>query len=121
MTYSIDLRKRVVEFVQNGGSKAEASCRYKVSIWCVNDWCQRKDLKPKVTKRRQRKLDWEALSRHVEEYTDALLRERAQHFGVHINAIWYASRHMKLTRKKRCDPSEVPSLWERAPRKNSKI
>ncbi len=38
MTYSIDLRKRVVEFVQGGGSKAEASRRYKVSLWCVNDW-----------------------------------------------------------------------------------
>ncbi len=30
MTYSIDLRKRVVEFVRQGGSKAEASRRYEV-------------------------------------------------------------------------------------------
>ncbi len=121
MTYSIDLRKRVVEFVQDGGLLAEASRRYKVSLWCVNDWCKRQDLTPKPQKRRQRKLDWEALSHHIEQYPDALLRERAQYFGVHINAIWYATRHMKLTRKKRCDPSEVPSLWERAPRENSKI
>ncbi|NJK57672.1 MAG: IS630 family transposase, partial [Pleurocapsa sp. SU_5_0] len=42
MTYSVDLRKRVVEFVAAGGSKAEASRRYEVSLWCVNDWCQRK-------------------------------------------------------------------------------
>ena len=107
MTYSIDLRKRVVEFVQEGGSKAEASRRYKVSLWCVNDWCKRQDLTPKPQKRRQRKLDWEALSRHIEEYPDALLRERAQYFEVHINAIWYATRQMKLTRKKRCDPGRV--------------
>ncbi len=100
MTYSIDLRKRVVKFVKDGGSKAEASRRYEVSLWCVNDWCQRQDLTPKPQPRRQRKLDWEALSRHIEEYPDALLRERAQHFGVHINAIWYATRQMKLTRKK---------------------
>lgn len=100
MTYSIDLRKRVVDFVKDGGSKAEASRRYQVSLWCVNDWSKRQDLKPKTQKRRQRKLDWKALSRHIEEYPDALLRERAQHFNVHINAIWYASRQMKLTRKK---------------------
>ena len=100
MTYSIDLRKRVVEFVIDGGSKAEASRRYKVSLWCVNDWCKREDLTPQQQKGRKRKLDWQALSRHIQEHPDALLRERAQHFGVHTNAIWYASRMMKLTRKK---------------------
>ena len=46
MTYSVDLQKRVVDFVAAGGSKAEASRRYEVSLWCVNDWCQRKDLTP---------------------------------------------------------------------------
>ncbi len=100
MTYSIDLRKRVVEFVTDGGSKAEASRQYKVSLWCVNDWCKREDLTPQVQQGRKRKLDWPALSRHIQEYPDALIRERAQHFGVHNNAIWYASRQMKLTRKK---------------------
>ncbi len=105
MTYSIDLRKRVVKFVHRGGSKAEASKRYEVSLWCVNDWCKRNDLTPKSSKRRKRKLDWEALLRHLQEFLDALLRERAQHFGVRESAIWYANHQMKLTRKKRCDPA----------------
>jgi transposase len=100
MTYSIDLRKRVVEFVRQGGSKAEASRRYEVSLWCVNDWCQREDLTPQPQLGRKRKLDWSALSRHIQEFPDALLRERAQHFGVRESAIWYANRRMKLTRKK---------------------
>jgi transposase len=127
MTYSVDLRKRVVEFVQNGGCKAEASRRYKVSLWCVNDWCKLDDLTPQPQKGRKRKLDWSALSRHIQEYPDALLRERAQYFGVQINAIWYANRQMKLTRKKRCDPASPIGAREcvmrsesfRAPRKNS--
>lgn len=59
---------------------------------------------PKTIKRRKRKLDWEALLRHIQEFLDALLRERAQHFGVRESAIWYANHQMKLTRKKRCDP-----------------
>ena len=34
MAYSVDLRERVVGFVGNGGSKAEASRRFGVSLWC---------------------------------------------------------------------------------------
>lgn len=101
MTYSLDLRQRVVDFVENGGSKAEASRVYKVSIWCVYDWCKRTDLEPKEpAQRRKGKLDWEAVRHHVQKHPDALLRERAKHFGVNINAIWYACEQMKLSRKK---------------------
>jgi len=100
MTYSIDLRKRVVEFVSEGGSKAESSRRYEVSLWCVDDWCKREDLAPKVHSLRQRKIDKEALRRHVQLYPDALLRERAKLFGVRINAVWSMMRKMKLTHKK---------------------
>lgn len=100
MTYSVDLRKRVVDFVATGGSKAEASRRYEVSLWCVNDWCKRKNLAPSPQLGRKRKLDWDALAKHIQEYPDALLRERAQYFGVHTSAIGYAKKQMKLTRKK---------------------
>lgn len=100
MTYSLDLRQRVVKLVENGGSKAEASRRYEVSRWCVADWCQRSNLAPKKVKRRARKLDWEDLRRDVQKNPDALLRERAKYFGVHINSIWYALKEMKQTRKK---------------------
>ena len=100
MTYSVDLRKRVVDFVAAGGSKAEASRRYEVSLWCVNDWCRRKNLTPSPQLGRKRKLDWKALEQHIQENPDALLRERAQHFGVHTSAIGYAQKQMKLTRKK---------------------
>lgn len=99
MTYSVDLRKRVVNFVAGGGSKAEASRRYKVSLWCVNDWCQRKNLTPAPQLGRKRKLDWKALAQHLQENPDALLRERAQYFGVQTSAIGYATKQMKLTRK----------------------
>ncbi len=100
MTYSIDLRKRVVNFVNEGGSKAEASRRFEVSLWCVDDWCKREDLAPKAQSLRHRKIDKEALRRHVAQYPDALLRERAELFGVRINAIWSMMRKMKLTYKK---------------------
>ena len=100
MTYSIDLRKKVFDFVNEGGSKAKASRRFGVSLWCVDDWFKREDLAPKTHALRHRKIDKEALRRHVQQHPDALLRERAELFGVHINAVWSMMRKMKLTHKK---------------------
>jgi len=100
MTYSIDLRERVVGFVRSGGSKAEACRRFSVSRQTVYNWLLSNDLSPRPHGRRQRKLDWDALSRHVREYPDLLLRERAAHFGVHISSIAYALRQMRVTHKK---------------------
>lgn len=37
MSYSLDLRRRVVLYVQDGGTKISASRQFKVSLWCVND------------------------------------------------------------------------------------
>jgi transposase len=102
MTYSVDFRKKVVAYVRNGGGQAEAARHFDISLWCVRDWLTRKDLQPRQKGvPRQRKLNKEALRAHVRDYPDALLRERAAHFGVHINAIDVALKAMKLTHKKR--------------------
>lgn len=103
MTYSIDLRKRVVSFINDGGTHKDAARLFKVSTKTIYNWLQRPDLRPKVHGFRKRKLDKDALKRHVEEYPDALLRERAAHFGVHINAIWVALRAMNIREKKSAD------------------
>ncbi len=100
MAYSIDLRRLVVCFVKKGGSKAEASRRFNISLWCVNDWCNRTDLSPKQQGPRFRKIDNEALLAHVQAHPDALLRERAAAFGVRESAIWYRLKQLKITYKK---------------------
>ncbi len=96
----INLRKQVVEFVKEGGTKADAARRFRVSVWCVHEWCGRAGLAPKRHGPRRRKLDRLALRQHVAQHPDATLKERAQHFGGRINAIWYALRQMKVTHKK---------------------
>jgi transposase len=102
MTHSIDLRNRVVNFVRSGGSKAEASRRFEVSVWCVQDWFKREELGPKKYERRKiGKLDWQALSQDVSASPDSLIRERATRFGVHKNTVWYALQQMKISRKKK--------------------
>jgi transposase len=100
MAYSIDLRERVVAFVQEGGTKIAASHQFKISLWCVKDWCKRDDLTPGKTTGRARKFSWEELKENIREAPDMLLRERAAQFGVHINAIWYACQQMGITYKK---------------------
>ena len=102
MTYSVDFRKKVVSFVRNGGGQREAARHFDISLWCVRDWSGRKDLQPQQKGvPRHRKLDKEALRAHVRDEPDALLRERAVHFGVHMSVLGKALHKMKLTRKKR--------------------
>lgn len=100
MSYSVDLRERVVAFVEAGGAKAEAARRFSVSEGTVHNWLKRDNLAPIKVKRRHRKLDWKALEQHIQEKPDLRLRDRAEHFEVHTSAIWYAIKQMKITRKK---------------------
>ena len=101
MTISKDLRTRVLKFIQAGGRKTEASKRFSVSRTAIYQWLSGKlPNETGVKFRRNRKLNRAALKKHVQRYPDALLRERAGHFDVCINAVWYALREMKLTYKK---------------------
>lgn len=99
MTYSYDLRERAISYVQSGGLRKEACRLFKIDSKTLYHWLCREDLTPRPAKTRHRKLDKEALSQHVRDYPDALLRERAAHFGVHVNAIWVALRQMNIVKK----------------------
>lgn len=99
MSYSIDLRERVIGYVQNGGSQAEASVIFKISRKTIYNWMQRTDLSAKPRTEWDGKLDKALLAAHVRDHPDALLRERAAHFGVRINAIWSALQRLGIRKK----------------------
>lgn len=101
MTYSLDLRERVVEFVEAGGGITQAAKVFKVGRATIYTWLSRADLRPTKVKRRQRKLDWNALRQAVKAKPDAKLSDYAAQFGVTPSAIHYALTQMKITRKKR--------------------
>lgn len=65
MPYSLDLRKKVIEYVEAGGSITKASRIYKIGRASVYRWLNRADLSPTQVKRRHRKLDWKALKKVV--------------------------------------------------------
>jgi excisionase family DNA binding protein len=100
MAYSTDYRRRVIVFVKEGGSKREAARLFKVSRETIYQWLECGDaLSLKPAKTRRRKIDKEALKRHVRECPDALLRERAVVFKVDPSAIFYALKTLKIVKK----------------------
>ena len=99
MSYSIDFRQRVVRYVKEGGSKAEASRLFGIERRTLYHWLSAKDLSPRPATTRKRKLDKAVLAAHVRDYPDWVLRERAEHFGVHINSIWTALQKLRITKK----------------------
>lgn len=99
MSYSVDLRERVVGFVRGGGSRAQAAALFQVGRTTIHRWLNAPDLHPRPALERRRKLDKAALAAHVRDFPDALLKERAAHFGVHINAIWVALKKLNVTKK----------------------
>ena len=113
MTYSVDLRKKVVGFVHEGGSQAEAARRFDVSLWCVRNWLARKDLRPEQKGvPRQRKLDRDPLRARVRDHLDATLQEYAVFYGVDRSVIGKALKCMKITRKKR--PSNTQNAIQKS-------
>ena len=103
MTYPLSFRQKVVSHIKKGKSKREAARLFQISPDTLHRRLRSDDLKPKPHSLRQRKLCRKALKEHVELYPDAILRERAVHFGVHINAIWFALRSMGYRKKKNGD------------------
>jgi putative transposase len=102
VSYSEDLRQRVVDFVREGGSKVEASRLFNVSRWCVYDWLKREnDLAGEKTGPKGCwKLDTAKLVKLVEENPEAYLSELAEELGTGISTVWYRLNSLKISRKK---------------------
>ena len=103
MAYSPDLRKRILDFVQAGGKKAEAARLFNVARSTIDRWLAAKDpydIK-KPGPKKMRVIDEEALRIHVAEFPDATQKERAEHFGVSEFCIGYGLRKLGITRKKK--------------------
>lgn len=102
MAHSSDLRTRVLQFIENGGSKVEAAKRFKVSRTAIYRWLNDPDpLTPaKPGPRKPRLLDPTALAEHVKAYPDQTLNERATHFEVSPACVGYGLKRLGYTRKK---------------------
>ena len=104
MTYQTPHRIAVLSFIENGGSKVEASQLFKVSRDTIYRWLSLENIEPKTPpKTRHRKIDKSVLQRHVQDHPDLFLRERAAYFGVAISSMSLALSKMKIRKKKNED------------------
>ncbi len=102
MAYSTDLRKRVLDFIDNGGSKVKAAKLFNISRDVIYKWLNAPDpLAPKKSgPKGPRCIDYEALTQQVKDSPDQTIQERADHFGVSYYCIWYGLRKLGISRKK---------------------
>ena len=99
MHYSLDLRRKVLEFVNNGGSQQAASHHFKINRSTIYRWQQRADLAPSLAKQRQRKLVKADVLKLVAQQNDARLIDYAEALGVTHQAIWHAFQRWGITKK----------------------
>ena len=103
MRCSKDIRKRVLAFIADGGSKVEAARRFEVSRKSVYNWLLKEDglSHQKPGPKKPRKIDNDVLRKAIEKNPDRMLKEYAKEFGVTDVAIWKACKRLGLPRKKR--------------------
>jgi|APSaa5957512622_1039677.scaffolds.fasta_scaffold324415_1 transposase len=99
MSYDIELRKRVIDFIDAGGQKTDAAILFQLSRSTIYEWLKRPNLQPVPRGNCDRKLKKEELAAHVEAFPDALQRERAVHFEVHRSTIGAALKKMGIRKK----------------------
>ena len=99
--YSLNLRKRIIWFVAQGGSKAEATRRFGISKWTVYRYFEADregSLTPKPCGwKRPKKFEDEALSKRVKQCPRDTLKEYGQFLGVSHVTIWNRLRRLNIT------------------------
>ena len=112
MTYSLDMRKKILKIrLDEGLSMAKVAKRFGVGVASVMRWSNNIDCVKK--RNRSSKIDREALKRDVEQYPDAYQFERSIRFGVSDYCVWYALKRLNITYKKK------PCSIQKQPQKNA--
>ena len=105
MAYSIDLRSRVLAFVNEGNTQENASEIFKVSVSAITRWrallSETGSLAKRPLNRKPPKFEPEKLNAYIDENPDALLKDIAAHFGGSTTGAFYALEREKITLKKR--------------------
>ena len=106
MTYSIDLRKKVMEIKEREGlSVRETARRFGVGKQTIYRWSKR--LKPKRSRNKGTiKIDMEELKKDIKKYPDSYERERAERLGVSKSGIHWAIHRLGVSYKKNYESSE---------------
>ena len=105
MSYSSDLRQKVIEFIEQGNNKRDAAKVFGIGERTIYSWIKQLrdhgNLNKKSYFKNNPKIDEISLRRAVEESPDYFLREFALKFNVTSVGIWKALKRMRITLKKK--------------------
>ncbi len=103
--YSVDLRERVLKYLETNPDKNSASLLFQVGIASIYRWLSRKkekgNVQPFCRDYAYKKIDDAKLIEYVEAHPDQFLSEIAEQFSMTSPAIFYALKRLEITRKKR--------------------
>lgn len=103
--YSLDLRERVLRYLEQFPDRDEASRLFQVGRATIFRWLRRKKkighVQPLKRKYAFKRVNDQALIEYVAANPDHFLSETAKKFGVTPQSIFYALRRLNITRKKR--------------------
>lgn len=103
-SYSVDLRERVLQYLEKNNNREAASRLFQVGIATIYRWLARKKEKGNVEPLRRpyayKIIDDQKLLDYIEKNPDHFLSEIGRHFNLTPQAIFYALKRLKVTRKK---------------------
>ena len=109
MAYSIDFRKKAIEFMDKGHTKEELYEAFGIYPSRITEWRkllrETGELNPQYREMRSRKIDLKELEQALERKPDATLAELGKLFGCTESGVHYALKRMKITLKKRPLPT----------------
>jgi transposase len=108
-SYSNDLRKRVIEYLDSGRNYEETSKLFKVSISAIGRWYRRykKDgnYHAKIRGGSKKRIDLNGLEEYVRANENMTLKEAAKKFKVSSFTISYWLRKLGYSYKKKTFPT----------------
>ena len=73
MSYSLDFRQKVINFVENGGTITKAAHTFGIGRASIYRWLSRPKLSATKVKSRQRKLDSKELEKDVKQNPESII------------------------------------------------
>ncbi len=103
-SYSVDLRERVLQYLEKNKNREAASRLFQVGVATIYRWLARKKEKGNIEPLRRpyvyKKIDDQKLIDYIEKNPDHFLSEIGKHFNLTLQAVFYALKRLKITRKK---------------------
>ena len=105
MAYSIDYRRRVLEYINEGHTQAETQAVFKVGTTTIKAWkkllSDKNTLEKKTPEQEARVYPSDKLRAYIKEHPQTILKEIAEYFGGSVSGAKSALTREKITLKKR--------------------